>query len=69
MKHGSRPEKILEILKKFRRKHVRKHPSGTIPGIHEKIDDELRTRQGSYEKGFQSLTQDWKPKIITRCGA
>ncbi len=48
---------------------MRKHPSGTIPGIHEKIDDELRTRQGSYEKGFQSLTQDWKPKIITRCGA
>jgi hypothetical protein len=38
MKHGSRPEKNVEILKKFRRKHVRKHLSGTIPGIHEKID-------------------------------
>jgi len=51
MKHGSSPEKNDEILKKFRRKHVRKHPSGTIPGIHEKIDvvQGFQTALGSVE--------------------
>jgi len=66
-------DSIQGKFKKYSRakdeKKVRQYLPSTIPGIHEKIDDEFGIRQGPYEKGFQSLTQDWKPRIITQCGA